>query len=130
MASADFTVADKLDEARALIEKGWCQGPFNDREQRDTPTCFCALGAIAEVHGHRIGEMELGEGVPNFSRIKAASVFRKTLGVRGYLGTVRRRGRRPSTVAAWNDAPERTQAEVIAAFKRAAELARAERVQS
>jgi hypothetical protein len=49
-------VADKLREARALIERGWTQNDFARDERGDevvssdqTPTCYCALGAISEA---------------------------------------------------------------------------------
>jgi hypothetical protein len=96
-------VADKLDEARALIERGWCQGWFakdargnNCMEYRPEAVCWCMGGALFKV------------GAPD-----AVDLLRRVIGG-DWDG-----------IADFNDAPGRTQAEVIDAFKRAAELARA-----
>ncbi len=103
-------VADTLDKARALIEKGWTQ----DAEARNAdgldvadldpscddvePVCWCAGGAMFTVKG-------------DLSYTTVAAVFNAATGA--------------ECVAEWNDAEGRTQAEVIQAFKEAAALARA-----
>jgi hypothetical protein len=101
------TVAEKLREARALIAKGWTQGEFaRTKTGRKTPpkspsaTCFCASGAVIRA----TGAAGVAEGL--FSQ--EFRVLRQA--VRG-------------NVVIWNDAPERTQAEVLQAFDRAIELA-------
>lgn len=38
-----------LQEARALIAAGWCQGPFHT--VTDTGDCYCACGAIERSFG-------------------------------------------------------------------------------
>jgi hypothetical protein len=111
-ASVPNAIADKLDEARALIEEhGWTQGGY----LRDG--CYCALGAIAAV-----GDPDFDESAdpPRFDENPIADAFRQYLGVGGFTGLWE------NSVVAWNDAAERTQAEVIEAFRKAAELARAE----
>ena len=90
-------VAAKLDEARALIERGWTQEVeardadgvevFDDAEEA---VCFCAVGAL-----NRVGY--------------SATAHRALKGVVG-----------GEDVVDWNDSPHRTQADVIDAFKRAA----------
>jgi hypothetical protein len=98
-------IADKLDDARALIEKGWCQKDYaQDRCGSgiwyDDPqaVCYCAVGAIRAV----CGEDEI------------ADVAERT--VEGVVGA--------ASLISWND--KHTQAEVIEAFRKAAELARGE----
>jgi len=99
-------VAAKLDEARALIERGWTQGDFA-RDGEGNPAridryaaCFCAVGALVAVDAEP----------------EATPFLRDALGV--------------CSISFWNDAPERTHAEVVEAFRRAAELARADQVRS
>jgi hypothetical protein len=106
-------IADKLDEARALIEKGWCQGEYarGKSGRKADPTgryaaCFCAVGALGAANrqwpwGGMLGLSELNAAIGSF-----------------------RQGEVP--ILDWNDIEWRTQAEVIEAFRKAAELARAE----
>jgi hypothetical protein len=105
------TVAEKLREARALIAKGWTQ----DAEARNAagadiqdvdpafedvePVCWCAAGAIFWA-----------TGIDEYST--AADVLVAAIGERTR-----------HFIPQWNDAPERTQAEVLQAFDRAIELA-------
>jgi hypothetical protein len=97
------TIADKLDEARALIEKGWCQGAFERRG------CFCLYGAISQV--------TLGQ---------ADADSRSTEPLEELVAKAINDGSESWELARWNDAYGRTQAEVIEAFRKAAELARGE----
>jgi hypothetical protein len=97
-------LADKLREARALIERGWTQGAFarhaNGRVigcESESASCFCMAGAI----------MRVTPSIYSFER------FIEPLCV--VIGDRR--------LDHWNDAPERTQAEVLAAFDKAIELA-------
>jgi hypothetical protein len=102
------TVAEKLREARALVAKGWTQdadarnAAGEDLEEvyhelgDTTPVCWCAGGAIHQVAGQS-------------SYISVAKVFGSAIGV--------------EFIPDWNDAPGRTQAEVLQAFDRAIELA-------
>ena len=101
-------VADKLREARALVERGWCKGD-------------CAV----DMGGRRCSERDAfavrfdPQGA--MSRVSEAdySIF-------GLMTEALRRAIQSENIAAWNDAPERTQAEVLAAFDRAIELAEQE----
>lgn len=96
-------IAQKLEEAMALIEKGWTQHELSSPSGE-----VCLLGAVCAVLGK--SPHDLDAAIPAQPLMRA---LKKATGFRGYLGD-------------WNDAPERTQAEVIEAFKKAAELARAE----
>jgi hypothetical protein len=87
-------VAEKLREARALIERGWCQGHTRSNGS------FCAWGALREA-------AFLSPVYWN-----ATETFQRAVPPTQRIG-----------IADWNDAPERTQAEVLAAFGKAIELA-------
>ena len=100
--------SEVLKKALAKIEQGWVQGVFaRDKDGKptdyasDEACVWCASGAIKAVNG----------GV----FLDAAAVFLERVIPRGYVD-----------VPDWNDAPERTQAEVIEAFKKAIALAEAE----
>lgn len=84
-------VADKLREARKLIERGWCQGEAQIGHQ------FCILGACGWASGDSDLYFDMREPLQKATGCEALS--------------------------RWNDAPERTQAEVLAAFDKAIQLA-------
>jgi hypothetical protein len=99
-------VADKLREARALTESGWTQEAFArdakgrvERCESDKATCFCVAGALMRTMG-----------IVGFER--GAEYVRKAIG--------------RYRIDQWNDAPERTQAEVLAAFDKAIALVESE----
>jgi hypothetical protein len=94
-------VADKLREARALIEGGWCQNYF--RKDGGLRKCFCTDGAIIEV---------IDSETPNQYR-DACITFEAANGLQ----------HDHTSIWQWNDAPERTQADVLAAFDKAIALA-------
>lgn len=111
---ADLTVADVLERAADLLtpEGAWTQGAYavgddfvaedDGHEWPENPTCFCLMGAIARVQGlDRPGDID-------FAR------FGPLLGLTS------------NSVANWNDAPFRKQAEVVAKLRKAAALARTE----
>lgn len=94
--AAEQSVADILDKAADLIEPegAWMQGDYGGHHLG----CYCALGAIRAVGGyaHDINP--------------AAYILQQVV---------------PAKFAhEWNDAPERTQAEVVAKLREAAKLAR------
>lgn len=97
-------VAEKLREARKLIEQGWTKGWFVEQHEADGPICYCVYGALNQV--------VVGDAEADTTETDAAA---KLLG--------RAVGQTFLSLATWNDAPERTQAEVLAAFDRAIELA-------
>ena len=93
-------VAEKLREARALIERGWTQGVFarlpngnGTYAENRKATCFCMVGALYHV------------------------------GASARCLRMLERATHTSPAAKWNDAPERTQADVLAAFDKAIALA-------
>lgn len=103
------TVADILTAAADLIERpgGWTQGVFardangcNAGWRQENAECFCVSGALSRVGGH-----------PEFNL--AWQAFNSWTMRRGF-----------PHLAKWNDAPERTQAEVVAALRAAAKKAR------
>lgn len=109
-----MNVADILDKAADLIEPegAWTQGAsarnasgfdidgldrFYSGDVDDTPVCWCTAGAIYEATSRW------------FFDDPAYGFFSK------YIG---------DAVPSWNDAPERTQAEVVSKLREAAALAR------
>lgn len=96
--------SEVLAKAADLIEAEgtWTQGP----DGSDEP-CWCLYTAVCHVVGH--GPAGRSDEPMRFAR--------KALG---------RRFIYDSDVFDWNDAPERTQAEVVAALRKAASLARSE----
>lgn len=94
-------VADKLREARGFIERGWCQGDFQIRES------VCIYGALHLAINGDARDCE----VTDLDR-QARSLIKKAAGI--------------SSILRWNDVPERTQADVLAAFDKAIELAEVE----
>lgn len=103
------TLADRLEGAAALIEeRGWRQGAYTDPSGR-----LCLMGAVVMACVGSVSQ-------------EAALVCRYQHGdalnhyMNAALDTV------PTRVRAWewNDAPGRTQGEVVALLRRAAALAR------
>ena len=90
-------VQKALVEARALIERGWCQKTV--RTFIDGHLRYCAIGAMIEVSG--IGEI-----------CTLARPFEDATGLSS-----------TSEIGHWNDDPSRTKADVVAAFDRAIEIA-------
>lgn len=80
------------DAAKLLRKEGWCKGDFHDLKGRR-----CALGALNDIFESRAEDI-----------YQACKFFRKAL--------------RITRIDKWNDAPERTKAQVLAAFERAAKL--------
>jgi hypothetical protein len=100
-----LTGLDLLTQARALIETGWCRGSSaRDAKGLVTPfggekaVSFCASGAL--VH--------LSYCMTKAFR-DASAALHKAVGAFGSL-------------AYWNDAPERTKEEVLAAYDRAIQM--------
>lgn len=99
-----------LRKARELIARpgGWTQGA-SARDARggvvsiakDTATCFCTLGSLGAA-----------AAVTGFLYWSARDAFRLANEEAMEVG-----------IALWNDAPERTQADVVAAFDKAIEHA-------
>jgi hypothetical protein len=95
-------VADKLREARALIERGWTQGHFArdedgypEHEGSPDAVCWCAMGAMSAAD-------------PN-DKYGLYGALSHAIG--------------DEMVGMWNDRIGRTKAEVLAAFDKAIALA-------
>jgi hypothetical protein len=100
MRSQDWIV-QKLTEARALIAQGWCQGDYY--EDSDCGTKYCAVGAIRAA-------------AEDQSYFYCLDYLGQTLAF--MIGSGR------YNVPNWNDAPGRTQQEVLALYDRAIDLAK------
>jgi len=109
-ASIPSRVSEVLDRAADLLtpEGAWTQGLFA-RDVTGYPlpagfdagaVCWCAVGAIEKVTGE-----ECLEDLPVLAAQQLESVL-------------------PTAIPPWNDAPERTQEEVVAKLREAAALAR------
>lgn len=102
------TVAQVLSDAADLIEPegAWTQGAYargKSRREVVNPkraVCFCALGAI---------NVAAGEKRTGVDAVHYHSFFHKAAKI--------------SDVLDWNDAPERTQSEVVAKLREASKLA-------
>jgi hypothetical protein len=97
-------VADKLREARALVERGWTQNVFARTADGNATyvenaeaVCFCTIGALYHVKAP-------------FGR--SYSLLERAIG-RGAVGSI----------AGWNDRACRKQRDVLAAYDKAIELA-------
>ena len=108
-----MSVADVLDRAADLIkpEGAWTRGAYARDEHNDSidtlhpdAKCFCAMGAVYRAAG--------ASSLYKTGRIDVVNDVRKHLIT--VVGT---------TMASFNDAPERTQAEVVAALRSAAAAA-------
>lgn len=95
-------VADRLDEARALVERGWCQHTSWDCLHDGSPL-YCSLGAI-----------DMAARSDRLARELMITSFAEAVGIAA----------KGAAVADWNDMETRTQKHVADAFKRAAENAR------
>lgn len=93
-----MTAAEVLLAAAALVERGWCQHQLHTR----APERWCAIGAITSAARYA------GCAGSEFS---ACDVLKQVVPI--------------DDIAGWNDAPERTQAEVVAALRAAAAAASA-----
>ncbi len=115
--SAVENVADVLDAAADLLAKpgAWTRGQYA-RDDHGSPlqdgrnpaaVCWCAIGALEKVSDRLVGR----KLVDPLQRIVANTSNK--FGEYGHISE-------------WNDAPERTQAEVVAKLREAAALARQE----
>lgn len=106
------SVVDVLTKARGLVEKGWTTGhyardSFGAECDYSFASCWCAEGALfASCTGLTFAE-------PGTEDDALGRAFNRMFDVIG-----------SKHIPTWNDAPGRTQAEVLAAFDRAIELAK------
>lgn len=103
-----MTTLDILKAARAKVAQGWTQGE-SARDAYGKPraataqdaVCWCVIGAIDSVVW------------PNFQpRSEPIAVIRKAIGLESPWMPI-------TSLADWNDAKTRTQAEILAAFDKA-----------
>lgn len=122
--SEQLSIADVLERAADLIkpEGKWTTRAFARTAKgrligynEAAATCFCALGAIARTAGgdnpamHRAAEHLASEFPPSQYGLEDGAAY-------------------ISAISTWNDAPERTQAEVVAKLREAAAKARTQQV--
>lgn len=97
------TTAQVLQEARALIEAGWCQGPFYRLEQGAEQ--YCAIGAVRRVVGT---DYETFGYVRHDPAEAALSLVARRISHGTFCCAI-----------AYNDARGRTKEQVLALFDRA-----------
>jgi hypothetical protein len=101
---AEISDAETYDAAAELIaDTGLAKGSYEEWDETLSPRRFCTMGAMLHV----LGLDYMREGEP--------PVPVDYLGFSSW-----------GAVADWNDAPERTEAEVVAKLRKAAALARAQ----
>jgi hypothetical protein len=103
------TTSQILQEARALVAQGWCQGPYTT--VRAGQRCYCTVGALLEVlNGEVRSDQQMDSRL--FSLVQWRSFRALTEAARrlslGYQGAI-----------AYNEAPGRSQEEVLALFDEA-----------
>lgn len=119
LALAVTKASDILEKAAEIVASGWTQGAFaRDKAGTDiadtfpheiVPTCFCVFGAINVANG-------LAPDTERFGGTDGLSpADRFALRALGFDIAFQ--------LAEWNDAPDRTQAEVVAKLREAAALA-------
>lgn len=109
---ADLTVVEVLEGAADLIASGWtkealarnAEGKTVEPEDDDA-TCWCLMGATDRAAADG--------GSPWQVAYQARDIFRQSMGGELFC------------IPDWNDAPERTQDEVVAKLREAAAIARA-----
>jgi hypothetical protein len=117
--SENLTVADVLERAADLIEPegAWIQRNYYSRQDgkwchgwRDAD-CFCLVGALtAAARVHTPSTVEKGPIADTIKSVLPVESLRDDKGREG--------------IFVWNDAPERTQAEVVSKLREAAAKAR------
>lgn len=94
------TELEILEGARALLFRGWTRGHYA-RLGDGRPTAISDPDAVAFCP---LGALRASAGTPNSTDLACLKRLERIIG---------------NTVSAWNDAKERTQAEVLAVFARA-----------
>lgn len=94
---------DILKRARALVERGWCQGTYS-RDERGV----ASLSKSQDCSWCSVGALDTAAGSDSDKYLAAYDELATAITPGGDVGVVK-----------WNDAPGRTQAEVLAMFDRA-----------
>ena len=107
-----MAMRDIFTDAKSKCETGWCQHHYARNERGEeinvnaaTAVCWCADGAILAAirEQHTIHELiHYSDAITEFES-----------------NGIEPAGRRTIPITIWNDHPDRTQAEVVAAFERA-----------
>lgn len=95
------TSVEILTEARTLVarEDGWIQNNF--QKECSGQMCYCSVGAVDKAANSNVDFSSFDRALRFLYEVTGAEVLSQ-----------------------WNDKPERTQAEVVAAFDKAIELAK------
>lgn len=107
--------AEMLAEARALLVRGWCQGEDALDEDGVPVDPSSPVARRWSVAGALLAVWEEWRSAGNAADVVSRDFAEAGLALRAAVGDI----------VAWNDAPERTHGEVLAALDRAIELLRA-----
>lgn len=99
--------SDIMEKAAEIVSRGWTQRIFTNSAR----SCFCVRGALSVAAGAQM----LTEGHKPSERLLAKVI--SGVSPRSDVAA-------ENSLVAWNDAPGRTQAEVVAKLREAAALAR------
>lgn len=113
-------VAETLDKAADLLEKGWFQGSYCSDPTDPNPSCVCVVGAVLLASGYGLCTAEHIEKIP------AILALTKHLGFTRALGAKQSLDPGETSIVAWNDDPARTKQEVVDAVRNAAASLREE----
>lgn len=117
------TVIETLKAARAKIALGWTQGVYAQRNAEQS--CYCALGAIAEVCGMFPDAEMLGKQTKVYQRTVEELAFEITNPVPCDWAEEESIQAMQETVIAFNDSTGTVQTDVLAVFdSRIADLER------
>lgn len=110
------SVSDVLTRAADIVERGWCQGVYSRGAE-----CVCAKGSIMRA-------ADVPHLSPMWDPLPSHDDVSLVARAKAYLVALMPPPLDPEEcpIAAWNDALERTQAEVVAKLREAAALALAE----
>lgn len=103
---ADKSVADVLNEAADIVARGWCQGNYFSKG------ACCVIGALTKACIGSSDPLECDQHLWRVEHSPEAELVSRAAGVSR------------ECLASWNDEDDRTPAEVIAALREAAVLAR------
>ncbi len=113
-------LVDALSDARSLIQAGWTQRQAH--AVIDGRDCYCAMGAIAEVSG----TLRIAYPVMWDRRVEVPGEVVPGAWIRDAVTAAVLAALPPrfGTIAAYNDQPARTSAEMVALFNSAISIAR------
>ena len=116
-----------LRRAADIIERGWTQRKYSERNAKGVPIAFCAVGALScasapdnIINSRAYGFAEPATDAGQVAYRKLLEHVNSTIPTKGYLWW-KKPATRYSSVPDWNDDPDRTKEEVAKAMREAAD---------